>query len=101
MKTGYQTSTLLLVGSLALVTSWKAGHWQHIWTVLSTNQNSSGVSLQADLKPIGINLVGVAVITFIAGLSDDAGKMMIALSVGLWLLYLMSGGKTPDVLKNA
>lgn len=83
----YQSSTLALIGSLSLVSLWRAGHIQGIWTVATTNQGGS----LADAGPIGTDLLGVAVIVFLAGLSPDLGKMMIALSAGLWLLYLMSG----------
>jgi len=89
---GYRSSTLLLVGSLALVSLWRDQHLQRIWTMLATNTNPSGASLPGELRPIGIDLVGVGVIVFLAGLSPDAGKMMIALSSGLWLIYLMSRG---------
>lgn len=87
---GYQSSTLALVGSLALVTLWHNQTLQSAWSVLSTNQNMGRVDLSADAKIIGIDLLGVAVLTFVAGLSDDAGKMTIAVAAALWLLFLMS-----------
>lgn len=90
----YQNATLALVGSLAIVTLWHAGHVQNAWSVISTNQGVSGTTLKQEITPIGVDLLGVAVIVFIAGLSDDAGKMMIALGAGLWLLYLMSSHKS-------
>lgn len=84
----YQSSTLALVGSLSLVSLWRAGHIQALWSLAATNQGGS----LADAGPIGTDLLGVAVIVFLAGLSADLGKIMIALSAGLWLIYLMSRG---------
>lgn len=90
MESGYQTSTLALVGSLALVTLWKNGNLQKVWGVLATNTNAAGVDMKAEATPIGIDLLGVAILTFIAGLSDDAGKMAVAVAVALWLIFLIN-----------
>lgn len=90
MESGYQTSTLALVGSLALVTLWSHKNLQNIWSVLATNQNPGGVDMKAEAAPIGIDLLGVAILTFIAGLSDDAGKMAVAVAAALWLIFLIN-----------
>jgi len=91
MQSGYQTSTLLLASTLAVVSLWANGHAQNIWTGLSQNAQTQGkqIDLAVELKPVGLDIVFVFIIAFIAGLSDDAGKMSIAVVVGAWLLFLM------------
>lgn len=93
MESGYQMSTLALVGSLALVTLWRGQHLQNIWSVLATNSNPKSVDMRAEAAPIGIDLLGVAILTFIAGLSEDAGKLAVAVAAGLWLVFLVNGAR--------
>lgn len=91
---GYQSSTLALAGSVALVSLWHNQVLQSAWSVLSTNQNTGNVDLSSEVQMIGVDLVGVAILTFVAGLSDDAGKITIAIAVAAWLLFLMSSHKS-------
>lgn len=99
MESGYQSSTLLLVGTLAAVSMWREQQIQLFWAAIT---GSGGASQLASAgKPLGISILGVIIITYIAGLSQDAGKMMVALSVGLWLIFLMNKGRIPLVVGSA
>ena len=91
MQSGYQQSTLALAGTLAVISLWRAQHLQHVWSVLATNQNPARLDLRAEVAPIGSDLLAVAILVFLAGLNQTAGKMTVAVSVALWLLFLMSG----------
>lgn len=87
MTSGYQQTTLLLVVALAIASLWRGQHLQNLWSDV-TNMTGNLPAMTPDLVPIGLDAIFVVVIVFIAGLSDTAGKLSIALVVGLWLLFL-------------
>lgn len=91
MATGYQTVTLGLIGTLAVVTLTKEHVFQDLWGVLSTNSNPSSVDTRHEATLIGVDLGFLVVIGLIAGLSDLAGKITVTLAIGLWLIFLMEG----------
>jgi len=90
MTTGQQV-TLGLAGSLALVSLWKQQSLQGLWK-LTTNQGPV-TDPGAIFKPIGLDLAFVLILTWVAGLTPDAGKPTGILLVGLWLLFLMHPGQ--------
>ncbi len=84
--TGGQKITLGLGVALALASLWRGQQIQELWKILS-NQGSD--QLLPVLKNIGIDVVFLIIVTWLAGLSDDTSKITGALLVGLWLLFLM------------
>jgi hypothetical protein len=39
---------------------------------------------------VGIELLGVGLLTLLAGASDEAGNIVVIFMVGLWLIYMVS-----------
>jgi hypothetical protein len=39
---------------------------------------------------VGVELLGVGLLTLLAGASDDAGNIVIIFMVGLWLIYMVT-----------
>lgn len=44
----------------------------------------------AAILDVSLELLAVALFTLIAGASDDAGKVVLIVMAGLWLIYLIS-----------
>jgi hypothetical protein len=51
---------------------------------MATNQSSDIV------LALIVEMVGVGAVTVIAGLSDDAGTLVLVVMLGLWLLFLIN-----------
>lgn len=85
MSTG-QKITLGLGVALALASLWRGQQFQELWKIL-TNQDPN--NLVPTLKNIGIDVVFLIIVTWMAGLGPDASKITGALLVALWLLFLM------------
>jgi hypothetical protein len=49
---------------------------------------------------LGVELLGVGFFTLLAGISDDAGKVMVTLMAGFWLIYLVTNGPLISKLGN-
>lgn len=49
--------------------------------------------MSENLLVIAIELLGVAMLTLIAGISDEMGKMVVLFMAGLWLLYAITDSK--------
>ena len=97
MKTGQQI-TLGLASALIIISLWTGQQIQPVWNAL-TNQDTS-VAITPYLKNIGLDIVFLVVVTWLAGLSDDAGMMTSALLVAMWLLYLMHPSKRTYITVN-
>jgi hypothetical protein len=39
---------------------------------------------------IGVELLGVGLLTVLAGASDEAGSIVVLFVIGLWLIYMIS-----------
>jgi hypothetical protein len=44
----------------------------------------------AVILTVGIELLGVGLLTILAGASDEAGKIVILFMLGLWLIWMIS-----------
>jgi hypothetical protein len=49
---------------------------------------------------LGVEFAAVALFTFIAGVSDDAGTIMVIIMVGLWLIYLVNNSQVIAGISN-
>jgi hypothetical protein len=90
MNTGQQV-TFGLALSLVLVSLWKGGDVQAIWTTISTN--SGGDQLKPEMLALGTDTLFLIVIIWLAALGPDAAKMTGALCVALWLAFLLHGSR--------
>jgi hypothetical protein len=90
---GYQGGVLLLGGALGVAELFARKVPQNTVAALSTGSLPSTGNAKSFWTSNGGTLlltVGfVGVTTYIAGLSDDAGKLMLALIIAVWLLFLV------------
>jgi hypothetical protein len=49
---------------------------------------------------LGVEFAAVALFTFIAGASDDAGTIMVVFMIGLWLIYMVNDSKVIAGISN-
>lgn len=64
-------------------------------TVTTTSQaKNSGNTLLA----VGAELLGVGLLTLVAGISDETGKIIVMIMAGFWLIYLVGPG-APEIAK--
>jgi len=61
----------------------------------SSTQTSSGVILT-----VGVELAGVALLTLLAGASDEAGNIVVVFMLGLWLIWMVTYPKTIEGIGN-
>lgn len=47
---------------------------------------------------VAVELLGVALLTLLAGSSNDAGNIVVLLMLGFWLIYLISDSRTVQKL---
>ena len=50
------------------------------------------------LLTVGAELLGVGLLALVAGINDQAGKLIVMIMVGFWLIYLVGPG-VPQVAK--
>jgi hypothetical protein len=43
---------------------------------------------------VGVELLGVGLLTLLAGASDDAGNIVVVFMLGLWLIYMVTNPGT-------
>jgi len=58
-------------------------------------------SSSSTILVIGLELGAVALFTFVAGVSDDAGTIMVVIMIGLWLLYMVNDSQVIAGISNA
>jgi hypothetical protein len=50
---------------------------------------------------VGIEMLGVGVLTLIAGASDETGSITVLFMVGLWMIFLISDSSVLSSINNA
>lgn len=50
---------------------------------------------------VGVELLGVGLLTVLAGASDDAGSIVVLFMIGLWLIWMISDASVLSRLGNA
>ena len=50
------------------------------------------------LLTVGAELLGVSLLALVAGINDQAGKLVVMIMVGFWLIYLVGPG-APEIAK--
>lgn len=101
MKQGSQQFTFGLALILALAQSWNNQDLQEVWQAITVAHPGEPAQFAAPLQDMAKYAVFVGIVTFLAGLSKDAGKIMVVIMIILWLLFLMSHLTNPNLLKNA
>lgn len=87
MKNSYQG--VVMIGIIALLIAANLDEMQRIGGALIGQEDSS---FKSDVLGIGKAGIGAALIALAAGVNPDLGKIMLALTGGLWLLFLMHPG---------
>lgn len=101
---GYQGSVLLLSGLLGLFEVWARGIPQNLASTLQTGSITEGRASSFWTGNLGVLLLTIAFVggaTFIAGLSPDAGKLMLAVALAAWLLFLVKNGQNLTSITEA
>jgi len=57
-------------------------------TTATTQAKSSGNTL----LEVGVELLGVGLLTLVAGISDETGKIIVMIMAGFWMIYLVGPG---------
>lgn len=84
-------------GGLALLLTnfWARGGRATIVKGALTSNNPAGVNAaHTELKKLGGQLLFVGAAALIAGTNDNLGTAMVVVVVALWILWLMSAGKS-------
>lgn len=50
---------------------------------------------------VGVELLGVGLLTVLAGASDEAGGIVVLFMIGLWLIWMISDASVLSKLGNA
>lgn len=61
-------------------------------------QSSSQTASSAAIFVLGIQLLGLGLVTLLAGTSDEVGTIMVIFVVGLWMVYLIIDGSAFDTV---
>lgn len=81
-----QWFTLVATGGLAAWT--QKGHLLDALEVIA-GKASTTATIKTDFYSLGLAIVGVIALTWLAGVNSDTEKIAIALVIALWLVYLM------------
>lgn len=66
-----------------------SGRLNGLWNIVSVNNQATSAD-HSHLIAFGGEFLFIGLLALLAGVSDDAGKVIIALLVALWLVYLMT-----------
>lgn len=50
---------------------------------------------------VGVELLGVGLLTILAGASEEAGSVVVLFMIGLWLIWMISDASVLSKLGNA
>lgn len=92
MQSGYQGTVLILAAALGITELFARQIPQSLAEILNTGQITQPAATNfwhGNLGAILLTLLFIAGASYIAGLSDDSGKLMLALVIAVWLLFLI------------
>jgi hypothetical protein len=55
----------------------------------------------ATILAVGVELLGVGLLTVLAGASDEAGNVVLIFMIGLWLIWMISDAGVVTGIGNA
>lgn len=94
---GYQGSVLLLGGTLGVAELFARKIPQNTVAALQSGKLPSTGTAKTFWTSNGgaliLTLIFIAGTTYLAGISDDTGKLMLAVVIGVWLLFLVENAQ--------
>lgn len=84
--------------SLVLASSWKSGALKDFVQSPANSLKTNGPWYSSPMGQLGYETAGILVATFVANVSDGVADVLIAVLIGLWIVWLITwaagrGGK--------
>lgn len=79
---------LFIGGALIIASNMSSGRLKGVWNVVADPTPATSAD-HSHLIAFGGEFLFIGLLALLAGVSDDAGKVIIALLVVLWLLYTL------------